>query len=160
MYCGEPWDRCSSGSRCSTSIEARRSRRAIAVWPGTARTAIRFGPYARRTWSRSRSGVLRRWRMSLGYDGERSDAPVLDQLETILRHVADELALWRARAVKAEAELKESGGRSGGPAAKPDAETRNRVADLEQENKTLRQRVEAARLRVHDLLSRLTFLEE
>src|SRR5439155_1481142 len=100
MYCGEPWDRCSSGSRCSTSIEARRSRRAIAVWPGTARTAIRFGPYARRTWSRSRSGVLRRWRMSLGYDGERSDAPVLDQLETILRHVGDELDWWRARAGK------------------------------------------------------------
>jgi chromosome segregation ATPase len=85
---------------------------------------------------------------------------VLDQLETILRHVADELAGWRARAVKAEGELKESGGRGGASAAKPDAETRIRVADLEQENKTLRQRVEAARLRVHDLLSRLTFLEE
>ena len=96
----------------------------------------------------------------MAYDGERADAQVLDQLETILRHVADELAVWRARAVKAEGELKESGGRSGGAAAKPDAETRNRVADLEQENKTLRQRVEAARLRVHDLLSRLTFLEE
>lgn len=96
--------------------------------------------------------------MSLAYDGERSDAPVLDQLETILRHVADELALWRARAVKAEAELKESGGR--GPAVKLDPETRGRVADLEQENKTLKQRVEAARTRVHDLLSRLTFLEE
>ena len=98
--------------------------------------------------------------MSLAYDGERADAQVLDQLETILRHVADELAGWRARAVKAEAELKESGGRGGGSAAKPDAVTRNRVADLEQENKTLRQRVEAARVRVHDLLSRLTFLEE
>jgi hypothetical protein len=96
----------------------------------------------------------------LAYDGERADAQVLDQLETILRHVADELAGWRARAVKAEGELKESGGRGGAAAAKPDAETRNRVADLEQENKTLRQRVEAARLRVHDLLSRLTFLEE
>lgn len=96
----------------------------------------------------------------MAYDGERADAQVLDQLETILRHVADELAGWRARAVKAEGELKESGGRGGGAAAKPDAETRNRVADLEQENKTLRQRVEAARLRVHDLLSRLTFLEE
>ena len=36
----------------------------------------------------------------------------------------------------------------------------SRLADLEQENKTLRQRVEAARGRVHDLLSRLTFLEE
>ena len=96
----------------------------------------------------------------MAYDGERADAQVLDQLETILRHVADELAVWRARAVKAEGELKESGGRSGAAAAKPDAETRNRFADLEQENKTLRQRVEAARLRVHDLLSRLTFLEE
>ena len=95
----------------------------------------------------------------MAYDsGDRSDAPVLDQLETILRHVADELALWRARAVKAEAELKESGGR--GPVAKLDPETRVRVADLEQENKTLKQRVEAARTRVHDLLSRLTFLEE
>jgi chromosome segregation ATPase len=102
--------------------------------------------------------------VSLAYDGERADAQVLDQLETILRHVADELAVWRARAVKAEGELKESGGRSGGggggTATKLDAEARNRVADLEQENKTLRQRVEAARLRVHDLLSRLTFLEE
>jgi len=101
----------------------------------------------------------------LAYDGERADAQVLDQLETILRHVADELAGWRARAVKAEGELKETAGRAGGgggagSAAKPDAETRNRIADLEQENKTLRQRVEAARLRVHDLLSRLTFLEE
>ncbi len=78
--------------------------------------------------------------------------------------MADELAGWRARAVKAEGELKETAGRAGGSgaasAAKPDAETRNRIADLEQENKTLRQRVEAARLRVHDLLSRLTFLEE
>ena len=95
----------------------------------------------------------------MAYDGERADAQVLDQLETILRHVADELAGWRARAGKAEGERKESGGRAGS-AAKPDADTRNRVADLEQENKTLRQRVEAARLRVHDLLSRLTFLEE
>jgi hypothetical protein len=98
--------------------------------------------------------------VSLAYDGERADAQVLDQLETILRHVADELAGWRGRAVKAEGELKESSGRGGGSAAKPDAEMRSRVADLEQENKTLRQRVEAARLRVHDLLSRLTFLEE
>ena len=105
----------------------------------------------------------------MAYDGERADAQVLDQLETILRHVADELAGWRARAVKAEGELKETAGRAGGgggggggggSAAKPDAETRSRIADLEQENKTLRQRVEAARLRVHDLLSRLTFLEE
>jgi hypothetical protein len=100
----------------------------------------------------------------LAYDGDRVDGRVLDQLETVLRHVADELAGWRARALKAESELKESGirgaGAAAGTATKPDAETRGRVTDLEQENKTLRQRVEAARVRVHDLLSRLTFLEE
>ena len=33
-------------------------------------------------------------------------------------------------------------------------------ADLESENKALRQRVEGARTRVHDLMQRLTFLEE
>src|SRR5213594_48527 len=98
--------------------------------------------------------------MSLAYDGERADGRMLDQLESVLRYVADELAGWRARAVKAEAELKEGGARSGGAVAKSDPETRGRVADLEQENRTLRQRVDAARRRVHDLLSRLTFLEE
>src|SRR5438876_9110807 len=159
MCCGGPWVRCSSGSRCSMSIGGPASRQGTAAWPGTARSAIPSGRCASGTWMRCWRGVSRLWRVSLAYDGERADAQVLDQLETILRHVADELAGWRARAVKAEAELKESSGR-GGSAAKPDAETRNRVADLEQENKTLRQRVEAARGRVHDLLSRLTFLEE
>jgi hypothetical protein len=84
---------------------------------------------------------------------------VLDQLETILRHVADELSAWRARALKAEADLKDTGGR-GPAAAKLDPEVKARVGELEQENKVLRQRVEGARGRVHDLLSRLTFLEE
>src|SRR3989441_10295672 len=98
--------------------------------------------------------------MSLAYDGERADGRMLDQLESVLRYVADELAGWRARAVKAEAELKEGGAKSGGGVAKADPETRGRLADLEQENRTLRQRVDAARGRVHDLLSRLTFLEE
>ncbi len=87
---------------------------------------------------------------------------MLDQLETILRHVAEELTSWRTRALKAEGELKEggAGGGRGGGGAKLDLEARGRAADLEQENKALRQRVEAARARVHDLLSRLTFLEE
>src|SRR5207245_11614878 len=98
--------------------------------------------------------------MRVAYEGERADGRMLDQLESVLRYVADELAGWRARAVKAEAELKEGGARSGGAVAKSDPETRGRVADLEQENRTLRQRVDAARGRVHDLLSRLTFLEE
>jgi hypothetical protein len=99
------------------------------------------------------------------YGGERADARALDDLEAVLRAVSEELAAWRARALKAE------GGEAGpgaGPApgagkaapARVDPELRNRVADLESENKALRQRVEAARGRVQDLLGRLAFLEE
>ena len=96
----------------------------------------------------------------MGYDGERADTPVVDQLEAILRGVAEELAGWRARALKAETDLKELRGGAGGGPTRLDPDVRNRLAELEQENKTLRQRVEGAKLRVHDLLGRLTFLEE
>ncbi|HET9387702.1 MAG TPA: hypothetical protein VFO67_21395 [Gemmatimonadales bacterium] len=82
------------------------------------------------------------------YAGDRPDVrDALDQLESILRDVAEELAGWRTRAQKAEAELKGRG-------------TPLRNTELESENKALRQRVEGARSRVHDLMQRLTFLEE
>jgi len=97
----------------------------------------------------------------LAYDGERADARALEQLETVLRHVADELAAWHARALKTEGELREHQGQPRGAASgRLDPEVRNRIADLEQENKQLRQRVEAARTRVGELLGRLTFLED
>jgi hypothetical protein len=96
----------------------------------------------------------------LPYAGDRLDArEAIDQLEAILRDVAEELAGWRSRAQKAEAELKTRGqggagnAGSGGPASA-------RSPELESENRALRQRVEGARTRVNDLLQRLTFLEE
>jgi hypothetical protein len=104
--------------------------------------------------------------MSWMYGGERVDARALDELEVILRAVGEELAAWRVRALKAEADVREGEGGGGGGGgskpgpARPDPELRNRLADLESENKTLRQRVEAARARAHDLLGRLAFLEE
>ncbi|HYT84740.1 MAG TPA: hypothetical protein VEK86_14865 [Gemmatimonadales bacterium] len=88
------------------------------------------------------------------YIGERLEVrEAIDQLEAILRDVAEEVAGWRARALKAEAELKAGGGASRKAVLPPDPA-------LETENKALRQRVEAARTRVHELLQRLTFLEE
>lgn len=84
------------------------------------------------------------------YAGDRPDVrDALDQLEAILRDVAEELAGWRTRAQKAETELKSRG-------ASPPV----RNPELESENKALRQRVEGARTRVQDLVQRLTFLEE
>ena len=98
----------------------------------------------------------------MAYDGEqRVDSAVLDQLETILRHVQEELAAWRTRALKAESDLKEhpTQARAAAP-ARHDAELRGRASEVEQENKHLKQRVEAARVRVGELLGRLTFLED
>ena len=82
------------------------------------------------------------------YAGDRPDVrDAIDQLEAILRDVAEELAGWRARALKAEGQLK---GGTPPPAKHPESDA---------ENKVLRQRVEAARARVQELLQRLTFLE-
>lgn len=92
------------------------------------------------------------------YSGDRPAIDVreaLDQLEAIVRDVAEELAGWRSRAQKAEAEVK-AGTRGGDRGAANPA----RNPELESENKALRQRVEGARSRVHDLMQRLTFLEE
>jgi len=86
----------------------------------------------------------------LTYAADRPDVrDALDQLEAILRDVAEELAGWRSRAQKAEGDLKSRG-------APPPV----RNTELEAENKALRQRVEGARTRVQDLMQRLTFLEE
>jgi chromosome segregation ATPase len=96
----------------------------------------------------------------LTYVGERLEVrEAIDQLEGVLRDVAEELASWRARALKAEGELKSAGSAARTSAAKhapPPAQS----GESEAENKVLRQRVEAARVRVHELLQRLTFLEE
>jgi hypothetical protein len=91
----------------------------------------------------------------LTYVGERLEIrEAIDQLEAILRDVAEELAGWRARALKAEAELKAGGS---APASMPPPA---KHTDADAENKVLRHRVEAARVRVAELLQRLTFLEE
>jgi hypothetical protein len=88
------------------------------------------------------------------YDSERADARALEQLEAILRDVAEELTSWRARALKAEGDVKPRGG----AAAAPSGGGRN--PEIETENRALRQRVEVARTRVQGLLARLAFLEE
>jgi len=95
------------------------------------------------------------------YDVERAELRALEQLEAVLREVGEELATWRARALKAEAEAKGGGGVPRGAAhARGDAERRGRGAELETENRQLRTRLEAARTRMQELVARLSFLEE
>jgi regulator of replication initiation timing len=85
---------------------------------------------------------------------ERPEFDALDQLEEVLQHVTDELAGWRRRALKAEAERAALGVDDDALAA------RERLARLEVEDADLRRRLEAARNRVRGLLERLRFLEE
>lgn len=80
------------------------------------------------------------------YDEERADLRALEQLEGVLREVGEELATWRARALKAEA------GGGGG--------TRPHGGEAQAENRQLRARLDAARTRIQALLARLAFLEE
>ena len=91
------------------------------------------------------------------YDAERADVLALEQLEAVLREVAEELATWRARALKAESR---GGGGAGGGGGRGDGDGRGRAGELEVENRQLRTRVDAARNRVQELLARLAFLEE
>ena len=89
----------------------------------------------------------------------RPDFAAIDELESLLRHVGDELAAWRRRCLRAEQELaafKEKGG----VMQTPDTVLgRQRLAELEQENLALRARLDGASERVQMLVARLAFLE-
>jgi hypothetical protein len=90
------------------------------------------------------------------YNYERPDHPALDELEKLIRHAAEELGTWRRRCLKAEAELEKQGGPTGGPDL---VQARQRVVELEVENRDLRQRIDAARTKVQAIEDRLVFLD-
>jgi FtsZ-binding cell division protein ZapB len=95
----------------------------------------------------------------VAYAYERPDLRAAEDLETLVRHLLDELGSWRRRCLKAEAELQQAR-ESGGKGSPAPAAVRDRVVQLETENQALRHRVDAARERVQSLVGRLSFLEE
>jgi chromosome segregation ATPase len=98
--------------------------------------------------------------VTVAYTYERPDLKALNDLDQLLRHVTDELAGWRRRTLRAEAELAEAKA-SGGVVAGPELKSsRQRVVELETENQVLRQRIEAAKERLRVLAARLSFLEQ
>ena len=68
----------------------------------------------------------------------------------MVRHFESELATWRRRALSAESRL---AGAAGGEAG-------SSPGRLEEENRALSQRLDAARGRLGELLDRLRFLEQ
>jgi chromosome segregation ATPase len=98
--------------------------------------------------------------MSVTYHYERPDQKALEDLEQLLHNLAEELAGWRRRTLKAEAELQEARA-NGGVLAGPElTQSGQRVIELEMENLALRQRIDAAKERLGALAGRLSFLEQ
>jgi FtsZ-binding cell division protein ZapB len=98
--------------------------------------------------------------MSVTYHYERPDQKALADLEQVLRSLAEELAGWRRRTLKAEAELQEARAHGGVLAGPELTQSRQRVIELETENLALRQRIDAAKERLGALAGRLSFLEQ
>ena len=86
---------------------------------------------------------------------ERPDIEALKELERLVRHLGDELASFRRRALQAEARVKAIDSSPGGAKLNPE-----RVDKLERENAELRKRLDAARTRTRQVLDRVRFLRQ
>jgi len=90
---------------------------------------------------------------------DRPELRAFRELETLVRHLGDELAAFRRRAISAEAQLKDAGhDRGRGKAA--GREGGGRVAELEQENEALRTRLTRAEERIRQVMDRVRFLRQ
>ncbi len=88
----------------------------------------------------------------MGSADERPELEALRELEDVLRHLAQELAAWRRRALTAESRIADQTRETGEEGAP-------RLRELEEANRALEQRLGAARARLSELISRLDFLE-
>ena len=88
-------------------------------------------------------------------DSERPDIEAFEELHQLVRHLGDELATFRRRALSAEARIKAIDSAPGGPRVNPE-----RVDRLEKENADLKRRLETARARTRQVLDRVRFLRQ
>lgn len=88
-------------------------------------------------------------------DSERPDIEAFEELERLVRHLGDELASFRRRALQAEARVKAIDSSPGGVKLNPE-----RVEKLERENADLKKRLDTARSRTRQVLDRVRFLRQ
>ena len=86
---------------------------------------------------------------------ERPDEEAFSELQQLVRHLGDELAGFRRRALQAEARVKAIDSSGGSSRMTPE-----RMEKLERENADLRKRLEAARARTRQVLERVRFLRQ
>ena len=89
---------------------------------------------------------------------ERPELRAFRELETLVRSLGEELAVFRRRAIAAEAELKDSG--PGSTSRGKSAALGERMAEVETENEALRLRLDRAEDRVRQMMDRVRFLRQ
>jgi len=88
-------------------------------------------------------------------DSVRPEQAAFAELEQLVKHLGDELAAFRRRALQAEAKLKTLESNTAKGVASPE-----RVQFLERENAGLTTRLEAARARTQQMIDRVRFLKQ
>jgi|SRR5215208_8546392 len=93
-------------------------------------------------------------------DSERPEVLAFRDLEQLVRHLGDELAGFRRRALLAEARIKELESEESQPEVREQRELGERVTQLEHDNGILRDRLEAATARTRQMLERVRFIRQ
>jgi hypothetical protein len=87
----------------------------------------------------------------------RPDLSAVRDLEQLVRHLGDELAAFRKRALSAEARLRDVMAADG---MAENVEAAGRLTALDEENAKLRAQLDTARTRTRGMLARVRFLRQ
>ena len=93
-------------------------------------------------------------------DSVRPEIAAFREMEALVRHLGDELAGFRRRALLAEARVREFDQQGAEPPAAQQRELEERVTQLEHENAALRGRLESATARTRQMLDRVRFIRQ
>jgi len=93
-------------------------------------------------------------------DSARPEKTAFRELETLVRHLADELAGFRRRALLAEARVREAESEGTAPVAQEKQQLADRITQLEHENAALQGRLDAATARTNQMLDRVRFIRQ
>jgi hypothetical protein len=93
-------------------------------------------------------------------DSVRPEIASFRELETLVRHLGDELAGFRRRALLAEAKLRDAEDQAATPALVDQRALSDRVTQLEHENAALKSRLDAATARTKQMLDRVRFIRQ
>ena len=93
-------------------------------------------------------------------DSERPEGVAFRELEQLVRHLGDELAGFRRRALVAEARVRELESEEAQPEVKQQRELGDRLNQLEHDNAVLRSRLETATARTQAMLDRVRFIRQ